>query len=82
MTGEKEKDINKVWADLRIGEITVDSVADQSCWPKDFGGAFETRPSKKSITLKTANGGEMGHYGEKKVTFKDKVNGDIVGLNF
>ncbi len=47
--GEKEDNINQVWADLGIGEITVDSVADESCWPKDFGGAFATRPSKKNV---------------------------------
>ncbi len=69
--GEKGNNINQVWADLGIGEITVDSVADEPRWPKDLGGAFETRPSKKNIVLKTANGGEMGHYGDKEATFKD-----------
>ncbi len=39
-----------------------------------FGGrrAFETKPSRKIVTLKAARGGEMGHYGEKEVTCRDK----------
>jgi len=78
----KGKGIQPVWADLGVGDITVDSAADESCWPKDLGGAFPTKPSKKNIVLKTANGGEMGHYGEKDVTFKDTADGDIVGLKF
>ena len=68
------------WADLGKGDITVDSAADESCWPKGQGDAFKTRPSKKRIILKTANGGEMGHYGEKDVTFK--CDGHIVGVKF
>ena len=56
---EKEKGAGQGWADLGIGDITVDSAADESCWP--IGGAFETRPSKKNIILKAANGGKMGH---------------------
>ena len=35
------------WADLSIGDITVDSAADQSCWPQGQGDAFVTNPSKK-----------------------------------
>ena len=72
----------KGWASLGVGEIVVDSAADESCWPKDQGGAFETKPSRKNIILKTANGAEMGHYGEKEVTFKDRADGDVVGLKF
>ena len=70
------------WASLGIGDITVDSAADESCWPKGLGDAFPTKPSKKNIVLKTANGEEMGHYGEKDVTFKSGDGGDIVGLKF
>ncbi len=64
------------------GEIAVDSAADESCWPKDQGGAFPTKPSRKNIILKTANGGERGHYGENDITFKDQLSGDILGLKF
>ncbi len=44
------------WLDLGLGDIAVDSAAEGSCWPKDLGGAFETRPSKRNIALKTATG--------------------------
>ena len=52
---EREKGAGQVWADLGMGEITVDSAADESCWPKDQGGAFQTkaehsRPSRPGRT--------------------------------
>ena len=67
---------------LGVGEIVVDSAADESCWPKGQGDAFSTKPSKKNIILKTANGGEMGHYGEKEVTFRTGTDVDVVRLKF
>ena len=70
------------WASLGAGEIVVDSAADESCWPKDLGGAFETRPSTRNIQLRTANGGEMSHYGEKHVTFRSANDEEVVGLKF
>ena len=70
------------WACLGVGDITVDSAADESCWPKELGDAFPTKPSGKNIVLKTANGEEMGHYGEKDITFKNGDGGDLVGLKF
>ena len=72
----------KSWARLGVGEIVVDSAADESCWPKGQGDAFSTKPSKKNIILKTANGGEMGHYGEKEVIFRTGTDVDVVGLKF
>ena len=36
----------------------------------------------RNIVLKTVNGGEMGHHGEKEVTFKSGMDADIVGLKF
>ena len=60
----------------------VDSAADESSWPKDVGGAFPTMPAKKDTKLKTANGGDMNHYGEKKITFRGKNNEEVVGLTF
>ena len=72
------------WLNLGIGEIVVDSAADESCWPIGVGDAFPTRPSKRNILLKTANGGEMGHYGEKCITFTHDGDGgkEVVGLKF
>ena len=72
----------KQWAVLGLGDIVVDSAADESCWPKGQGDAFPTKPSKKNIVLKTANGGSMGHYGEKEITFQSESDGDLVGLKF
>ena len=70
------------WVHLGSGEITVDSAADESCWPMDEGGAFEVRSSKRNILLKAANGQAMQHVGEKDVTFKDKESGDVLGTTF
>ena len=70
------------WSDMGVGRITVDSAAEESCWPKDVGGAFETKPSKKNIKLRTANGADMNHYGEKIVTFREKLTGDVLGMRF
>ena len=78
----QEPEVKKSWVSLGVGEIAVDSAADESCWPRDQGGAFETKPSKKNIRLKTGKGGEMGHYGEKDVTFKCGSEQNIVGLKF
>ena len=70
------------WMSLGVGEIVVDSAADESCWPKGLGDAFPTRPPRKSILLRTANGGEMQHYGEKKITFAGSNDGDVTGVTF
>ncbi len=40
-----------------MGEVTVDSAANESCWPKSQRGAFPTKPSRRSVVLKTASGG-------------------------
>ena len=72
----------KGWASLGVGEIVVDSAAEESCWPVDQGGAFETKPSRRNIVLKTANGAEMRHYGEKEITIKGSSDGEVVGLKF
>ena len=82
MAVQEEKKKKDEWLDLGMGEITVDSAAEESCWPKDLGGAFETVPSKRNLVLKTANGGEMKHYGEKQVTFRGPLAEDIIGLKF
>jgi hypothetical protein len=67
---------------LGKGDIIVDSAADESCWPAGQGDAFPTKPAKKELKLRTANGGEMKHYGEKQVTFKYAGAKVPVGLKF
>ena len=69
---------------LGKGDIIVDSAADESCWPVGQGDAFPTKAASRKMILRTANGGDMEHYGEKEVIFKygggdDK---DPVGLKF
>ena len=66
------------------GDIIVDSAADESCWPVGQGDAFPTVASNRDLKLRTANGGEMRHYGEKQVTFRYQggEGRDPVGLKF
>jgi hypothetical protein len=70
------------WASLGMGDIVVDSAADESCWPVGQGDAYPTMPSKRSMILKTANGGDMRHYGQKEVIFKHANGKDPIGLTF
>ena len=70
--------------DLGVGDIVVDSAADESCWPVGHGDAFPTKKSTRTLRLKTASGADMNHYGEKEVTFKYKggENKEAVGIKF
>ena len=83
-----QKDICEVqnhqghWVHLGFGEITIDSAADESCWPLDYGGAFQVTASKRNLRLKAANGADMAHAGEKEVTFKDAESGTVLGMTF
>ena len=72
----------KQWVDLGFGDIVVDSAADESCWPQGMGEAYPTKPSRKNILLKTANGSPMGHYGQKDILFQNAGDGQVVGLTF
>ena len=53
---------------LGKGEITVDSAAEESVCPLDWGGAFPLKEPKKKMCFKTASGQDMQHYGERVVT--------------
>ena len=72
------------WASLGKGDIIVDSAADESCWPIGPGEAFPTKEASRKMILRTANGGDMEHYGEKEVIFKygGGEEKDPVGLKF
>jgi hypothetical protein len=50
------------------GEITIDSAAEESVCPKDWGGAFVLKTARKTMNFKTANGQSMQHYGERLIT--------------
>ena len=69
------------WASLGVGDIIVDSAADESCWPVGQGDAFPMKESRRKMLLKTANGGDMQHYGD---TFKciGCESTDAIGLKF
>ncbi len=72
------------WTSLRKGDIIVDSAADESCWPVGEGDAYPTKAASRKMVLRTANGGDMEHYGEKEVIFKYEggETADPVGLRF
>ena len=72
------------WASLGKGDIIVDSAADESCWPVGQGDAYPTKAASRKMVLRTANGGDMEHYGEKEVIFKYEggEGKDPVGLKF
>ena len=53
---------------LGKGEITIDSAAEESVCPKDSGGAFPLKESKRKMNFRTASGQDMQHYGERSVT--------------
>ena len=67
---------------LGVGDIIVDSAAGESRWPAGHGDAFPTQQTARTLKLRTANGGEMQHYGEKHITFKHKDGINPVGLKF
>ena len=74
---------NGGWLSLGVGDIIIDSAADESCWPAGQGDAFPTVPSRKKLVLKTANGGDMEHHGQKEVFFKcGGENKEPMGLTF
>ena len=88
-THEKEFFVNAVgqdneWTSLCKGDIIVDSAADESCWPVGEGDAYPTKAASRRMLLRTANGGDMEHYGEKEIIFKYEGGemADPVGLRF
>jgi hypothetical protein len=86
---ENVKFVNSVsqdatWMSLGKGDIVVDSAADESCWPVGLGDAYPTKPPSRRMVLRTANGGDMTHHGEKEIIFKHNggENHDPIGIKF
>ena len=48
-------------------EITVDSGAEESVCPWDWGTQFQLRPASKWMTFRNASGGIINHYGTREV---------------
>ena len=75
---------NDAWENVGPAEIVIDSAADESVCPKEWGKAFRTRviPENEKIKLRSANGGKIEHYGEKIVSFKSGGHDDTKGMRF
>jgi hypothetical protein len=63
------------------GLITVDSGAEESCWPKDLLPEVKVTKAEKKRRFVAANGTAMNHYGEKVVKFKGG-NGGVASMKF
>ena len=71
---EEVKEINVVakrdgMMSLAPGESTVDSAAEESVCPSDWGEAYPMKKPEKWLKFTNASGGKMGHYGAKEMTF-------------
>ena len=44
-------------------EVTVDSGAEESVCPKEWGDDFEIVPAERQLNLRNASGGKINHYG-------------------
>jgi hypothetical protein len=70
------------WKNIGKEEIVIDSAAEESVCPKDWGAAFGTSPSEKRMRFINASGGEMGHYGERIANFRTIGESAIMSLKF
>ena len=59
----------EVWMSGEKTIITVDSGAEESVCPKEWGSTFPTKPCK-AIKFRGAGGEEIKHYGERDVVVK------------
>ena len=59
----------------RKTEITIDSAAEEPVCPKDWAQEFEMAELRQGeeMTLVSANGGKINHYGKRKVIFEAPV---------
>ena len=80
------QDVQKTenWVNMGAAEITIDSAADESVCPKEWGKAFRTKwvPEERKMKFRNASGGKMEHYGEKKVNFKTDDRDEVMEMNF
>jgi hypothetical protein len=71
------------WRRFGIGEITVDSAAEESVCPKEWCQEFGTRTPSKWLKFVNASGGQMGHYGERLANFKvEGKESGVMSLSF
>ena len=74
----------EAWKEVGTAEITIDSAADESVCPWDWGKAFRTKEvaEMKKMRFRNASGGKMEHYGEKRVTFMTNDQDRVIGMDF
>ena len=70
------------WKPVGSGEITIDSAAEESVCPKDWGAAYPLKDPAKWLRFTNASGGKMGHYGERRTTFKAAGEEGLIGMTF
>ena len=51
-------------------KVVVDSGAAENVMPREWSQNIETAPRKKGVRFVSANGEELGNYGQKQVQFK------------
>ena len=62
------------WVKIRMGEVTVDSAAEESVCPVGWCEEYELQPKVgRALRFVTANGAEMKHYGSRKPKFQPKA---------
>ena len=83
MIGQIEKNS---WTRRGRSEVTVDSAADESVCPKEWGEVFELKEVEpgREMKLTNANGGKIEHYGQRDVSFEvgDGDNAKVISMGF
>ena len=70
------------WTPVGPGEITIDSAAEESVCPKDWGKVYPLKEPAKWLQFTNASGGKMQHYGERQTTFQAGKNRLVMGMGF
>ena len=86
MTEQEEDEVlinhikSEGWESGGKSEVTIDSAAEESVCPKDWGDMFELIEvvAGKEMKLRNANGGKIEHYGWRDVVFE--VDGDVAAM--
>ena len=76
--------VNKRWERVGKGEVTIDSAAEESVCPLEWGHEeFGMDEVQKKMRFRNASGGKMGHYGKRSATFTAGGNSErILGMDF
>lgn len=70
------------WSSAGVGEITIDSAAEESVCPREWGKQYPLREPAKWLDFTNASGGHMKHYGERRATFRAGKEGPVLGMTF